>query len=105
MSSWIGVYGHDESELAWLRDNYSRADCRFKKIHPIFESEGEKYEHVILEIKSPGAHQLEQQYYWNIPCHWDSEAHFEQTKSDINAVLQELKGPKGLEVYLSPMVG
>lgn len=104
MSSWIGVYGHNQTELDWMKENYQTADKKFRKIHPVFESEDGRCEHGILETGSADDPELTVQYYWNISCHWDSGDHFKQTKSDIKAVLKELKSPKGLAVYLSPMV-
>jgi len=103
MSSSIQVYGQNQSQLDWMKSNYTRADQRFQIIHPDFHLEGEIMRHGIIEMGDAREREQKFTYYWNIPCHWDSEMHFMQTERDIRSVLHELHGPKGIDVHLSPM--
>jgi hypothetical protein len=100
MSSNLGVYGNSQTELNWMRQNYQAADTKFRAIHPTFESEMGRFKHGIVKKEDPDSI-LQFQYYWYIPCHWNSECHLNQTESDIRTVLNELQGPKTLEVRLS----
>ena len=101
MSSWIGVYGNNKTELDWMRSNYQEADARFRSIHPVFESGDGRFEHGVDESGLADSSRLKFQYYWTIPCHWDEGEHFKQTEKDIKFVLRKLRGPKKLEIYLS----
>ncbi len=103
MSSWIGVYGQNQSQLDWMKSNYERADKRFRTVHPELDSDGEIIRHGIIVRGNPEDRTLRYRYSWKIPCHWDSGEHFRQTERDIRLVLQELHSPEGLEVYLSPL--
>lgn len=104
MSSEIMVYGHNQTELDWMRSNYQAAYKRFTEIHPTFESEDGKFDHGIGVMGSSSEKVLKYQYYWDIACHWDYDKHLRQTESDIKTILKELNSPEGIEVYLSPNV-
>ena len=101
MSSWIGVYGRTRSNRNWMRQNYANADAQFREIHPIYVS-SEKFEHGIVEHTNNTAISRFD-YSWNIPCHWNSDVHFDQTKNDIRQVLKKLEKPRGVNIHLSPM--
>ena len=99
MSSYIAVFGHNQEELDWMKENYQAASNRFKEIHPAFEFD---IKHGIHEHRFKDDPDLKGQYHWSIACHWDSDAHLKQTEKDINLILKELKSPEGLEIHLSP---
>ena len=49
MSEWIGVYGHSQEAIDWMKDNYHQANARFNELH----QPAEPNPHGIRECRLP----------------------------------------------------
>ena len=101
MQPSIEIYGKKKVVRAWLKENYTRADARFKEIHPLFAEQDVRHGIEYLENPEMRGRDSKYSYHWYIPTHGNRGDHFWQTEHDIKKVLEELGTPDRIGIYHS----